>query len=231
LVKVLYRQERPVDGTAVRQRTARPRADASRNRDRIVAAAREAFVEHGAEAPLDEIAQRAGVGNATLYRHFVNRRDLIRTVILSLMSETADQAEKALAEEPDAFEALRRFVHQAADQRIGALCPMLSDWMDKDDPELLAVRDRLARTIEAIMDRARRSGQMRTDVAIGDVMVSLTQLTRPLPGTGWAEMDRFAHRHLELLLDGLRTPQRSVLPGSAATLEGLRQCVKRSGAD
>lgn len=217
-----------MDGTAVLHRQ---RADAARNHDRIVAAAREAFVEYGAEVPLDEIAQRAGVGNATVYRHFANRRELIRSVVLSLMSATAEQAEKALAEEPDAFETLRRFVHRAADERVGALCPMLSNWMEMDDPELLALQRRLTRAVESMMDNARRSGQLRTDVAIGDLMVALTQLTRPLPGTGWADIDRYAHRHLELLLDGLRAPQRSVLPGSAATLEGLRRCVKQSSAD
>jgi AcrR family transcriptional regulator len=219
-----------VDATAVQHRTPRQRADASRNHDRIVSAAREAFVEYGAEAPLDEIAHRAGVGNATLYRHFTNRRQLIRTVILSIMSATAEQAEKALADEPDAFEALRRFVHRAADERVGALCPMLSDWMDKDDPELRAVQEQLTRAIESMMDKARRSGQLRPDVAIGDLMVALTQLTRPLPGTGCVDIDRFAHRHLEILLDGLRAPQRSVLPGSAATLENLRQPVRPCSA-
>ena len=219
-----------MDGTALQQRTARQRADASRNHDRIVAAAREAFVEHGAEAPLDEIAHRAGVGNATVYRHFANRRELIRTVILSVMSAIAEQAEKALAEEPDAFEALRRFVHRAADERVGALCPILSDWMNKDDPELRAVQERLTRSVESMMDKARRSGQLRPDIAIGDLMVALTQLTRPLPGTGCVDIDRFAHRHLELLLDGLRTPQRSVLPGCAATLENLRQSTKQCSA-
>lgn len=106
-------------GTAVQQRLPRQRADASRNFDRIIAAASELFVEQGAEVPLDEIAQRAGVGNATLYRHFANRRELIRVVVLTLMSGLTEQAERALVEEPDAFAALRRFVHVSADLLIG----------------------------------------------------------------------------------------------------------------
>ena len=72
------------------------------------------------------------------------------------------------------------------------------------------------------------SGQLRTDIAVGDLMVALTQLTRPLPGTGAVNFDRFVHRHLQLFLDGLEAPARSELPGSAATLEDLR--AGRDGA-
>jgi AcrR family transcriptional regulator len=203
----------------------RLRADALRNRERIVAAAREMLVEQGPEVPLDEVARRAGVGNATLYRHFPDRGALIHRVTLHVMARIADQAEAALAEEADAFQALRRFVYAAADERIGALCPLLSQDIDKNHPEHVAARDRLSNAVEALMDRARRSGQLRTDVAVGDLMVALTQLTRPLPvpGTGCPHFDQFVHRHLQLFLDGLHTPARSELPGNAATLEDLRQ--------
>ncbi|MGP4000749.1 TetR/AcrR family transcriptional regulator [Streptomyces sp. 8N706] len=201
----------------------RLRADALRNRERIIAAAREMFVEYGADVPLDEVARRAGVGNATLYRHFPDRGELIHRVTLYVVSRIADEAEAALAEEPDAFEALRRFVHAAADERIGALCPLLSDGIDPDHPEHLEARQRLERDIEALMERARRSGRLRGDIAVGDLMVAITQLTRPLPGKGCTGFDSFVHRHLQLFLDGLHTPARSELPGSAATLEDLRQ--------
>ncbi|WP_432039037.1 TetR/AcrR family transcriptional regulator [Streptomyces cucumeris] len=200
----------------------RLRADALRNRERIIATAREALVEYGAEIPLDEIARRAGVGNATIYRHFADRRELIHHVTLSVMSRIADQAESALAEEPDAFLALRRFVHAAADERIGALCPLLSDTIEKDHPDLTAARDRLAAGIDALMGAARTAGLLRTDIGVGDLMVALTQLTRPLPGSGCVDFDTFVHRHLQLFLDGLATPARSELPGSAATLEDLQ---------
>ncbi|WP_030617124.1 TetR/AcrR family transcriptional regulator [Streptomyces sclerotialus] len=201
----------------------RLRADAQRNRERIVAAAREIMVEHGADVPLDEVARRAGVGNATLYRHFPDRADLIHHVTLSVMNRTADRAEDALATEGDAFQALRVFVHAAVEERIGALCPLLSDGVDKDHPDLLAARDRLERAVEALMGAARESGQLRTDIAVGDLMVAITQLTRPLPGNGCTDFDRFVHRHLQLFLDGLTAPARSELPGVAATLDDLRQ--------
>ncbi|WP_405779898.1 TetR/AcrR family transcriptional regulator [Streptomyces sp. NBC_00859] len=206
--------------TAVRPRT---RADALRNRKRIVSAAREIFVEYGPDVPLDEIARRAGVGNATLYRHFPDRIELFRHVVLSVMARVADQVEAAIAEEPDSFAALRRFVHAAADEKIGALCPMLSDGFDRADAEIMAARDRLAESVEDLMSRARQEGHLRPDVDVGDLFVALSQLTRPLPGAGCLGLDRFVHRHLQLFLDGLQASARTVLPGSPATLEDLRR--------
>ncbi|QNP67381.1 TetR/AcrR family transcriptional regulator [Streptomyces genisteinicus] len=200
----------------------RPRADALRNRERIVSAAREMFVEFGPEVPLDEIARRAGVGNATLYRHFPDRQSLVREVVVYVMSRTTEQAERASADEADPFCALRRFVHAAADERIGALCPMLSGDFDADHPDLHAGRERLDGAVLGLVARAQSAGRMREDVAVGDLMVALSQLTRPLPGTGCLNMDRFVHRHLQLFLDGLEAPARSELPGAAATLEDLR---------
>ncbi|WP_046496293.1 TetR/AcrR family transcriptional regulator [Streptomyces odonnellii] len=207
------------------RRTTRPRADALRNRERIVVAARELFVEYGPEAPLDEIARRAGIGNATLYRHFPDRNALIHDVVLFVMARATDHAERIATEESDPFHALRRFVHIAADERIGALCPLLSNAFDSDHPDLYAGRERLEEAVEGLMERARKAGRLRTDVAVGDLMVALSQLTRPLPGTGCLTMDRFAHRHLQLFLDGLEAPVRSELPGSAATLEDLRRAA------
>ncbi|MER7809442.1 TetR/AcrR family transcriptional regulator [Streptomyces sp900116325] len=209
-------------GTAPR-RTPRPRADALRNRERIVTAAREMFVEFGPDVPLDEVARRAGVGNATLYRNFPDRAALTHEVVLSVTSRTTDRADEAAAEEGDPFAALSRFVHAAADERVGALCPMLSGGFDKDHPELLAERRRLEEAVEGLVARAMSAGRLRTDIAVGDVLVGLSQLTRPLPGTACLDIDRFTHRHIQLFLDGLEAPARSELPGTAATLEVLRR--------
>ncbi|MGW7461650.1 TetR/AcrR family transcriptional regulator [Streptomyces sp. NPDC054797] len=201
----------------------RPRADAVRNRERILAAAREAFVEFGSAAPFDEVARRAGIGNATLYRHFPDRPTLVRHVVLFVMDRVTASAEASLAEEPDAFAALCRFTHTAIDERIGALCPMLSDGFDRDHPELLAASTALESAVETMLAAGQDSGLIRTDIGAGDLMVALSQLSRPLPGTACPEVDRFAHRHLQLFLDGLRAPARSELPGSAATLDDLRR--------
>ncbi|WP_254553124.1 TetR/AcrR family transcriptional regulator [Kitasatospora sp. MMS16-BH015] len=199
------------------------RADACRNRERIITAAREIFVEQGAEVPFDEIARRAGVGNATLYRNFADRRDLAHHVTLAVMTSVADQADKAAAEEPDSFAALSRFVHAAADERIGALCPMINDHVDHSAPDIQAAKDRLDAAVTELVSRAHASGQLRADVGAGDLVVALAQLTRPLPGSACLDLEPYAHRYLQLLLDGLRAPAATELPGRATTLEDLRR--------
>ncbi|MEV4612110.1 TetR/AcrR family transcriptional regulator [Kitasatospora sp. NPDC049258] len=211
--------------TTTTPRAPRLRADASRNRARIIAAAREAFVEHGADVPLDEIARRAGVGNATLYRNFADRRELIHHVTLSVLDQVVEHAERAMAEEPDAFAALTRFTHAAADERMGALCPLLSDHIDMHDPELHEAKARLQETTTEVITRAHLSGQLREDVGVGDFVVAITQLTRPLPGTHCLDLDQFVHRHLQLFLDGVQAPARSTLPGRAVTLDDLKPRV------
>ncbi|MGD6744892.1 TetR/AcrR family transcriptional regulator [Streptomyces sp. BH106] len=209
------------------RRAPRPRADAVRNRERIVDAARELLVEHGPVLPLDEVARRAGVGNATLYRNFKDRGELMHHVVITVTDTITEHAERGLAAEEagetTAFGALRTFVHAAAEERIGALCPMLNATFDKDHPDLTAAGDRLTGAVEQLIERARTSGDLRSDVGVGDLMVALSQLTRPLPGTGCLGFDRYVHRHLQLFLDGLMAPARSELPGEPATLEDLRQ--------
>ncbi|WP_371500035.1 TetR/AcrR family transcriptional regulator [Kitasatospora sp. NBC_00374] len=202
--------------------TPKLRADASRNRARIIDAAREAFVEHGADVPFDEIARRAGVGNATLYRNFADRRELIHHVTLSVLDRVVEHAERAMAEEPDAFAALTRFAHASADERMGALCPLLSDHIDMNDPEMADAKARLQETTTEVVARAHESGQLREDVGVGDFVIAITQLTRPLPGTKCLDIDQFVHRHLQLFLDGMQAPTRSALPGRAVTLEDLK---------
>ncbi|HLL35005.1 helix-turn-helix domain-containing protein [Streptomyces sp.] len=209
--------------TPARRKATRPRADALRNRERIVTAAREMFVEFGPDVPLDEIARRAGVGNATVYRNFQDRDSLVREVVCSVIDRTAHAAEQALAETGDAFAALERIAHAAADERISALCPMVSSTFDRNHPDLEAARRRFERLVGEVMERAKAAGQLRSDVGVGDLMVAVAQLSRPPAGTACPSADRFVHRHLQLFLDGLRAPARSALPGTAVTMEDLRR--------
>src|SRR5215216_6360769 len=87
------------------------RADAERNRERILAAAREVFAERGLDAPLDAIAERAGVGQATLYRRFPRREDLIVACFAPKLAEYAEAVEDALRV-PDAWEGLRGYLER-----------------------------------------------------------------------------------------------------------------------
>src|ERR1700716_3036406 len=103
----------------------RLRADRVRNAERIQRAAREVWAEQGPDAPLEEVARRAGVGIATLYRRFPDRGSLMRAVVLEVLERVAHEARLALAEEPDAFSALVRYMHRALDIRIAAVIPVL----------------------------------------------------------------------------------------------------------
>src|SRR5262249_35504009 len=131
----------------------RTRADALRNRERIVAAAREVFVAHGPDAPLDEIARRAGIGNATLYRHFPDRDALLHEVVRSVLARMVDHAESAATEEPDAFTALCRFAHAAADEGVGAVCALfVGECGTTRSAELEAQGRRLEGAVDALME-------------------------------------------------------------------------------
>jgi len=158
-----------------------------------------------------------------VYRNFPDRDALVREVVCSVMDRTSEAAEIALAETGDAFEALSRFVHACADERLSALCPMMSSAFDQHHPDLEAARERIEELTERLMARAREAGQLRPDVGVGDLMIAVAQLSRPPAGTAALCFDRFVHRHLQLFLDGLRAPARSELPGMTATMEDLRQ--------
>ncbi|AKH85029.1 TetR family transcriptional regulator [Streptomyces sp. CNQ-509] len=196
------------------------RADARRNRELILKAAGEVFVGEGPDAPLEDVARRAGVGIATLYRNFGSREALIRGVAAATLAELRGAAEEALAGGDEPFEALRRFAHTALNLRIGAVLPALSGRI-RIDEELAELRARTLRPVQELIVRAQQAGRLRDDVVFGDVPFMVMRLTLLLPGGGFAEDEALAHRHLELYLDGLRPEAARArgagLPGPAIT--------------
>lgn len=209
------------------------RADALRNRERLVAAAREAFAAHGVDVPLDEVARRAGVGNATLYRHFPDREALIRQVMLHVSERFTACARTALDEQHDPFEALARVLLASVDEQVGALCAMLQDRPDCSDPEQRAARERLHAVVEELVARAQGAGLLRDDVGSGDILVGAIRLTRALPGAAvrpTTSGENLTRRHLLVFLDGLRAPGASRLPGEPPTEDDLRHCADDADA-
>jgi AcrR family transcriptional regulator len=202
------------------------RADARRNRDQTLIVARDVFVKEGPDAPLENIARRAGVGIATLYRRFPDRPSLMRAVVLDVLGRTAYESQLALVEEPDAFQALIRYMHRAIDLRVAAVIPALLDQVSLDDAEMLQARGEASRPLQAIIDAAHSAGTLRPDVTFGDIGVLVIRFSRPLPGDFPRGLnDRLAHRHLDLLITGLQetdTASAENLSGPALTLEDLR---------
>lgn len=202
------------------------RADARNNRARILAAARDVFVEQGPGAPLEEISRRAGTGIATLYRRFPDRQALMRAVVIDALHRTAEEARRAAAEEADPFAALTRYMHRALDVRIAAVIPALLDQVSLTDEETLRARREGVQTVQDMIDGARRAGTLRPDVTFGDIGLLIVRLSRPLPGPFPREVnDELAHRHLDVVIDGLRATAegRGRLPGPGLSHEDLRR--------
>jgi AcrR family transcriptional regulator len=207
------------------------RADARRNRDQLLAAARHVFVELGADAPLDEVARRAGVGIATLYRRFPDRAALQRAVALDVLTRAGQAAHAAEREQPDAVAALGRYMHAALELRISAVMPALLGHISFDDDELSHAREQAVGPVLRMIAAGQAAGHLRTDIAFGDIGTLLVRLSRPLPGPFPPELDlRLAHRHVDLLLSALRvTPgaNPSELSGPALTLGDLQGISSR----
>jgi AcrR family transcriptional regulator len=196
------------------------RADARRNQDRIVSAARELILELGPDAPLDQIAARAGVGNATLYRHFAGREDLVRRVVEDDMGQVREEAAMALGEEPTAWSALRRFCDAVVRRRLVALLPIAGPHLVRD-AEFDAVRTDLVTTLGELLHAARADGNLRSDVQAGDLVLTLAAVMRPLPGLPAPLVAAMQARHLGLVLDGLRADGATALPGAPISADDI----------
>lgn len=178
------------------------RADAERNRRRLIETAWAVFAERGLDAPLDEIARRAGVGNATLYRRFPQRRDLVGTLFVETLREVVAAAEDALAE-PDPWRAFVDHLLFLGELQAGnrALAELLSATMSEVD-ELDDLRDTAFDCLTALIDRAKAAGVLRDDVDHADIVLilmanaGLVERTAATAPTAW-------RRHLSYVLDGL----------------------------
>ena len=179
------------------------RADARINHDKLVAAARTLFAERGTHAPLEEVADRAGVGIGTLYRHFPTRRALLEAVYVDEVEAMA-RAAADLAELPP-WEALSQWLHQyvgfAATKR--ALNEALME-TDPDSTILLTCRTAILGAGSALLERAQQAGLVRSDADIIDV-VRIVGAIAMVPTEDAEESTRL----LELALDGLRYDARA----------------------
>ncbi len=181
----------------------RPRADAVRNRQRLVEAAIEALAAHGLDVGVAEVARRAGVGPGTLFRHFPTKEDLILAVFEVRVAEAIATAHRAL-EFDDAGEGFEWFHFQLAEMQlrdIGFFHAIRQRIFEH--PGMRKRKDEIEALIAEILARAQRAGAVRPDVTIDDLrflMMSLTQADYDLPG----EQANAPARYLRILLDGLK---------------------------
>jgi AcrR family transcriptional regulator len=180
----------------------KPRADALRNRDRILEAAKLAFTRHGADASLDEIARQAEVGPGTLYRHFPTREALLEAVYRTELEKLAASGQH-LAQTKQPLEALRAWLHLfvdavAAKKLIGpALNTLLGDPKKVFEASYAQMRE----AVEALVRRGIKTGEIRKDLDATDLIHALVGVSNVAVGTDW---QKSARRLVDILIAGSR---------------------------
>ena len=181
--------------------TQRPmRADARRNYERLLAAARTAFTEHGADASLDDIARRAGVGPGTLYRHFPTRQALLEAVYIDGVEAVCNRAYELLEAEPPG-EALAAWMRAMADYvatKRGLAMALVASLGEERSELFASCKEAMVAAGTAVLDAAKEAGAVRPDTDIKDVLRLVHGISA---ATERAPED--ADRLLSLVLDGL----------------------------
>jgi AcrR family transcriptional regulator len=180
------------------------RADAQRNYEKVLAAAREAFAEGGESTALEEIARRAGVGIGTLYRHFPNRQALLEALYVGEVEDISRSA--AELGDADPWEALTswftQFIGYIATKR--ALADELVNYLEPDAPLFRVARTSLYEAGEPLLRRAQEAGVVRPDVTISEVIQMVAGIAK-IPATDPAQTEHI----LRIALDGLRYQQQA----------------------
>jgi AcrR family transcriptional regulator len=203
------------------------RADAQRNRRRILDAAAEVFAERGLEASLDQVAEKAGVGVGTVYRRFPDKETLIEELFESRLSEFVAIAEECAAMD-DAWEGLTRFIAEGSllqGKDMGLRELMLGPGgLDRK----LAVRPKaiLAPLVGDMVERAKKSGQLRPDFETLDVPVAEIMLSQVIDVTGEVAPDAW-RRHLTMFVDGMRAENATPLPSPGLTPEEYTRALTK----
>jgi AcrR family transcriptional regulator len=187
------------------------RADARRNREKVLAAARAVFSEAGRDAQIDDVARRAGVGVGTVYRHFPTKEALIEALMVEAFRSIADEAERALDVE-DPWEALTRVLWcgaetMSADRALSEVFASIPGAMESAMPTI----EGLTETMGVLIRRAQAAGVLRDDMIVDDIPMLMCGI-----GSATKKEHRCEgawRRHLSIVLDGLRaTSASSPLP-------------------
>ncbi|KIA63889.1 TetR/AcrR family transcriptional regulator [Nocardia vulneris] len=192
----------------------RLRADAARNQQRIIAAARELFADHGLEITLDDVAERAGVGVGTVYRRFANKKDLITEVFEQNLREFAEAADAAYRHTDPWFGLVEFFEYACRHMAVNRGFSSVMLELEEDNIDrFVVVRDRIKPTVTAIVDRAREAGVLAPGVEPSDFFALIHMVD------GIAEFSRSVNpdvwqRYMAIALNGVRadsTPRQQLL--------------------
>ena len=179
------------------------RADALRNKEKLLTVAATAFSEDGVDVPLETIAARAGVGVGTLYRHFPHRNALIEAAYRHEVERLCDAAPELLSSCVPASEALREwmhaFVHYAGTKK--GMAEALRSVVGSDTTLLGHTRSQIVAALRVLLTAGAQDGSLRSDADPEDVMRAMGGVWNVGPGPDWEDQVR---RLLALLIDGLR---------------------------
>lgn len=204
------------------------RSDARRNRERLVASARELFANVGVEVSVEEITHHAGLGMGTLYRHFPTKEDLIDAVLEEAFAEIGALAEVAAAAE-DAWAGFAGFLEGALElhaKNRGIKDVLASRHHGRTRAE--AMRARIRPLVRRTIERAQEQGTLRPDFAPEDLPLIFWTGGRVVEATAGVAPDHW-RRYLGLLLDGLRASAATALPVPPLTSAQLARATKRRG--
>ena len=203
------------------------RADAARNRSAIVEAARAVFAEQGLDAPYDEIARRSGTGNATLYRRFPKRGDLVAAVFADRMTEHLEAVQAGLADD-DAWRGFASYIQTAA--AMQARDRGIADLVTMDvaaAPAIEELRSRAFAGLVRLVERAQAAGVLRADFTTEDVVLLLMANAGLVERAHGIRAEASA-RLIHVLLDGFRAAAATDGP-SAPGARRTELAMRRNG--
>ena len=180
----------------------KPRADALRNRERILEVAKKAFTQSGANVSLDDVARQAGIGPGTLYRHFPTREALLEAVYRTEVEKLA-AAERKFAAELSPIDALRAWMLLCVDFIAAKhlIAPALNTLLGDPSKLFETSGAQVKGAIQALVDRAIQSGDLRPDLVPLDLLRALVGVSNVAFGPDWAQS---ARRLVEILILGSR---------------------------
>jgi AcrR family transcriptional regulator len=181
------------------------RADAVRNHAKVLAAARASFAVHGGEAPIEDIARRAGVGVGTIYRHFPTKQDLIDALVVEHFSDVIERTEVALGDEDPgaAFFDVLEYCYEA--QSRDRMFDVLNDVAAGSEAKAKIIEE-LCVVLDRLIDRARDAGAVRPELCADDIGVIMCGLAAAKRSEAWYRGEDPAGRYFRYVLDGLRPP-------------------------
>jgi AcrR family transcriptional regulator len=209
------------------RRTGAPRGrrrEADLNDERLMRAAQQVFAEQGWDAPVSEIARRAGIGMGSLYRRYPSKELLAQRMRIMSMERLTDQARSAVAAEHDPWEAFARFLRDVVSSpaRGGPLLALIGGRLPATE-EVRTAAEQLRSAFDALVGKAHRAGVLRADFASADLPLLIEHLTARMPVDG--ERTAALHlRYLDIVLTGLRAGgdrSSASLPGPAPDWEEL----------